>query len=98
VQLIWLIPTITLMAFGCFTALAAAQTTTGALLVGMVWIVELVARGWFAYNAGKYFLIFMGSLMPDHPDLFSNYVSLSILTFALLFIAWALLRRQERFI
>lgn len=98
VQLIWLIPTLSLMAFGCFTSFAAAQTTTGALLVGMVWIVELVARGWFADNIGKYFLIFMGPLMPDHPDLFANYITLSILTFALLFIAWALLRRQERFI
>jgi hypothetical protein len=86
------------MAFGCFCAIAAAQTTTGALLVGMVWIVELVARGWFAYNNGKYFLVFMGPLMPDHPDLFANYISLFALTLALLFIAWALLHRQERFI
>jgi len=98
VQMIWLIPTLSLMALGCFSAIAAAQTTTGALFVGMVWIVELVARGWFAYNAGKYFLIFMGPLMPDHPDLVANYLSLSILSFALLFVAWALLHRQERFI
>jgi hypothetical protein len=98
VQMIWLIPTFSLMAFGCFCAFAAAQTTTGALLVGMVWLVELVARGWFARNTGKYFLIFMGPLMPDHPDLFANYISLSALTFVLLFIAWALLHRQERFI
>lgn len=98
VQMIWLIPTASLMAFGCFTAFAAAQTATGALLVGMVWIVELVARGWFAYNAGKYFLVFMGPLMPDHPDLLANYISLSALTFAFLFIAWRLLRRQERYI
>lgn len=98
VQMIWLIPTLSLMAFGCFCALAAAQTTTGALLVGMLWLVQLVARGWFADNAGKYFLVFMGPLMPDHPDLFANYISLSALTFVLLFIAWALLHRQERFI
>ncbi|HSA99228.1 MAG TPA: hypothetical protein VLE49_01160 [Anaerolineales bacterium] len=98
VQWIWLIPTLSLMALGCFCAIAAAQTATGALLVGMVWIVELVARGWFAYNAGKYFLVFMGPLMPDHPDLFANYISLTALTVAFLFIAWALLHRQERFI
>lgn len=98
VQMIWLIPTLSLMAFGCFCAFAAAQTATGALLVGMVWIVELVARGWFARNAGKYFLIFMAPLMPDHPDLIANYISLSALTFAFLFVAWALLHRQERYI
>jgi hypothetical protein len=98
VQLAWLLPTLALMAFGCFTALLAAQTIVGAVFAGMVWLVELVARGWFAANAGKYFLIFMGALMPDHPDLSANYISLSALTFIFLFIAWVLLQRQERFI
>jgi hypothetical protein len=98
VQMIWLIPTLALAALGCLSAVAAAQTTTGVLFVGMVWIVELVARGWFAENNGKYFLVFMGSLMPDHPDLVANYISLSALTFILLFIAWVLLHRQERYI
>jgi hypothetical protein len=97
-QLIWLLPTLSLMALGCISALAAAQTTTGALFVGMVWIVELVARGWFASNNGKYFLIFMGSLMPDHPDLIANQIALSALVYVFLFISWALLHRQERFI
>jgi len=50
VQLAWLVPTLALMALGCLGALAAAQTITGALLTGMVWIVELVARAWFAGN------------------------------------------------
>lgn len=98
VQLIWLLPTLSLMAFGCFCAFANAQTATGALLVGMVWIVELVARGWFARNTGKYFLIFMGPLMPEHPDLIANYISLAVLTFSLLFVSWRMLHRQERFI
>jgi hypothetical protein len=98
VQLIWLIPTLSLMALGCLSAIAAAQTTTGALLAGMIWLVELVARGWFADNNGKYFLVFMGPLMPDHPDLIANYISLSALAFLLLFIAWVLLHRQERYI
>lgn len=98
VQLIWLIPTLSLMALGCLSAIAAAQTTTGALLAGMVWLVELVARGWFADNNGKYFLVFMGPLMPDHPDLIANYISLSAMTLVFLFLAWALLHRQERYI
>jgi hypothetical protein len=97
-QWIWLIPTISLMGLGCLFALLAAQTTTGALFVGMVWIVELVARGWFARNLGKYFLVFMGPLMPEHPDLFANYVSLSGLTAVFLLVAWILLHRQERYI
>lgn len=98
VQLAWLLPTLSLMAFGCLTALLAAQTIIGAVFAGMVWLVELVARGWFAQNNGKYFLIFMGALMPDHPDLIANYISLFVLTLIFLFVAWVLLQRQERFI
>lgn len=98
VQMIWLIPTLSLMALGCFCAFAAAQTATGALFVGMIWIVELVARDWFAVTTGKYFLVFMAPLIPDHPDLLANYGSLFALTFTLLFTAWALLRWQERYI
>ncbi len=98
VQLVWLVPTLWSMAWGCLISFAAAQTITGALLVGLVWIVELVARSWFAGNAGKYLLIFMGPLMPDHPDLLANYITLSALAVAFLLIAWALLRRQEHFI
>jgi hypothetical protein len=98
VQLAWLLPTLALMAFGCFTALLAAQTIIGAVFAGMVWLVELVARGWFAGNAGKYILVFMGSLMPDHPDLAANQSSLFAISFVLLFGSWKLLHRQERYI
>jgi hypothetical protein len=99
VQMIWLLPTLSLMALGCVSAFAFAQATTGALLVGMVWIVELVARGWFAYNLiGRYFLIFMSSLMPDHPALYANQVVLLILSIVFFLLSWRLLYRQERFI
>lgn len=98
VQLAWLLPTLTLMSFGCLIALLAAQTIIGAVFAGMVWLVELVARGWFAGNAGKYFLIFMGSLMPDHPDLVANQYSLFALSIVFLLGSWTLLHRQERYI
>jgi hypothetical protein len=98
-QLIWLVPTISLMALGCLSALAAAQATTGALLAGMVWIVELVARGWFAGNKiGQYFLVFMSPLMPDHPALRANQVTLAILSITFFFLGWRLFHRQERYI
>lgn len=99
VQLAWLVPTLSLMALGCFIALAAAQSSVGAVLVGMVWIVELVARGWFAgHSIGRYFLVFMSSLMLDHPALRLNQITLLVLSFVLLLASWALLRRQERYI
>jgi hypothetical protein len=99
VQLTWLTPTSALMALGCLASLAAAQATTGALFAGIVWLVELVARGWFAYSpTGQYFLVFMSSLMPDHPALRANQVTLAILSIAFFLLSWRLLHRQERYI
>lgn len=98
VQLSWLIPTVSLMALGCLGSLLGAQTMAGAFLVGLVWIVELVARGWFAGNAGQYLLVFMGALIPEHPALRANQLSLFALTIVLLFAAWSLLKRQERYL
>jgi hypothetical protein len=98
VQLAWIIPTISLMMLGCVCSLLAANSTIGALMVGMVWLVELIARGWFAENFGKYFLVFMGPLMPEHPDLIANQISLAVISAALLLCSTALLRRQERYI
>jgi hypothetical protein len=97
-QLAWIIPTLSLMMLGCITSLLAANSTIGALIVGMVWLVELIARGWFAENAGKYFLVFMGALMPEHPDLTANLVSLFILSIVFFAVCMRLLSRQERFI
>lgn len=99
VQLAWLIPTASLSAFGCFTALIAVQPTTGALLTGMLWLVELVARSWFAAGkVGQYFLVFMSPLMIDHPALRANQLTLSVLSLILILASWMLLHRQERYI
>jgi hypothetical protein len=97
-QLAWFLPTLALMALGCGSALLAKQTTIGAMTIGLVWIVELIARGWLAQNAGKYVLVFMGALMPDHPDLLANHISVFAVSCFFLLAAWALLRRQERYI
>ena len=97
-QLAWLIPTLSLMMFGCFCALLAANSVVGSLMVGLVWLVELIGREWFAQNFGKYFLVFMGSLMNDHPDLTANFTSLIITSAALFALSLVLLHRQERYI
>jgi len=97
-QLAWIIPTLSLMMLGCACSLMAANSTIGALMVGMVWLVQVIARSWFAQNFGKYFLVFMGGLMPDHPALIVNHISLFVISIALFLSSMALLRRQERFI
>lgn len=98
VQLAWLIPSLSLMTLGCLGSLLAAQTMSGAFAVGLTWLIELLARGWLARNSGKYVLVFMSALMPDHPDLAANQIVLITLNMGLLLAAWALLRRQERYI
>jgi hypothetical protein len=98
IQLAWLIPTISLMALGCAGSLWSAQTMTGTFLVSLIWLIELLARGWLSRNSGKYVLVFMGALMADHPDLVANQITLSIVSIALFIISWQLLRRQERYI
>lgn len=98
VQLVWLIPTLALMGLGCMGSLLAAQTMTGAFLVGLTWLIELLARGWLARNNGKYVLVFMGALMPEHPDLVANQITLFVISIVFLLTAWALLHRQERYI
>ena len=98
VQLAWLVPTLSLMTLGCCGSLLAAQTMAGAFLCGLTWLIELLARGWLARNNGKYVLVFMSALMPDHPDLIANQITLSVLSLLLLISSWRLLRRQERYI
>ena len=99
IQMSWLIPTISLMALGCTGSLLAAQSVAGALLIGVLWLVQLILRGWFALNRiAKYFLVFMGALMPDHPALNQNYLVLALFTFILIIACWAMLKKQERYI
>jgi hypothetical protein len=98
VQLAWLVPTLALAALGTAGSILAAQTMTGAFLTGIVWLVEVIARGWLARNNGKYFLVFMGALMPEHPDLLANRLTIFAISLAFILAAWALLRRQERYI
>lgn len=97
VQLVWLLPTLWLSALGVAGSLAGAQTVAGAVLVGAVWFVELIAKGWFATNA-RYLFLFLGVFFPGHPDLARNQGALVAASMVLLFVSWVLLHRQERYI
>jgi hypothetical protein len=99
VQLAWLVPCLALMSVGGVGALAGRRPATGALIVGLIWLVELIARGSFARSDwARYLLIFMGALIPDHPALRANQWTLLALCGALFVAASLLLRRQERYL
>jgi len=98
-QLAWIIPCLTLTALGTFAALFSTQSTTGVMLVGMIWIVELVARGWFlGHPIARYFFLFGGALAPTVDFLNQNYIVLIILGILFFGSAWCLLKNQERYI
>ncbi|HXU31014.1 MAG TPA: hypothetical protein VN851_10600 [Thermoanaerobaculia bacterium] len=97
VQLVWLVPTLALIALGCAGSLAGAQTVTGAFLVGGVWLVQLMMKGWFEANA-KVLFVFLGVFTPGDPDLLLNRCVLLAGSAILLGLSSVLLRRQERFL
>lgn len=97
VQIVWFLPAMSLAALGCAGALAAAQTAMGAFLAGAVWLVQLIMNSWLRVNA-RYVFLFLGVIVPDHPDLAVNQSVQLAGSVALLLVSWALLRRQERYL
>jgi len=97
VQLVWFLPALALAALGCAGALAGAQTAMGAFLAGAVWLVQLMMNSWLRLNA-RYVFLFLGVIVPGHPDLALNQIVLFLGSLALLLVSWALLRRQERYL
>jgi hypothetical protein len=99
VQMMWFTPLVAMMAIGSLVSLLAARSVTGAMVAGLVWLVQIVARGWFAGQpVGKYLLVFMAPLMPEHPALYANQVVLMALSLIFYFIGWLIFHRQERYI
>jgi hypothetical protein len=98
-QFAWIVPSLALTGMGVFCAFAFAQATSGAMLIGMVWIVQLVAREWFLQNSiMRYCFLFTGALYPKVEFLIPNYIALFILGIVFFTAAWLLLKKQERFI
>jgi hypothetical protein len=98
-QFAWLVPCLMMIALGCLAALLMAQSTSGALVVGLVWIVEVMLRGWWMRNeVARYFFFFTGTFAPDHPYLFECQAAVMALALAAFVTAWALLKKQERYI
>ncbi len=95
----WAVPSAGLVALGCAASLATAQCAGGALVVGLVWIVELVARGWFLRrDPASLLFLFMGTFSPADSRLFANRLCLAAASAALIAAAWGLLLHRERYL
>lgn len=98
-QLAWLIPSLAMIALGSASAFALAQSIAGALSTGLVWLVQVLARNWFLQDAwARYVFLFMGVRAPNHPNLLANQLCLAGLSLLLLWVAWSLFKKQERYL
>jgi hypothetical protein len=98
-QLAWLLPSLAMLGLGSFGAFALAQTTGGALLVGLVWIVQLILHGWIPDQAAaRPFFLFFRVFSGGYPGLAANQAVIAGSGAVFLLAAWALLRKQERYI
>ncbi len=98
-QFEWIVPSLVFIALGAASAFAFGNCVSGAMLVGLVWILELIARDLFIGDRWlRYVMVFMALVVPTHPDLPANLVVLSLLAVLLFVVAWALLKKQERYL
>ncbi len=98
-QLAWLLPTLALMGLGCAGAFVLKQSMGGALLVGVVWVVQLIAHDWFMqYDVTRCLFVFLSAYQPQHPALYMNQIVVLSLSVALFALAWALFKNQERYL
>lgn len=98
-QLVWLMPSVALMGLASLVALALAQGTGGALAAGLVWIMQLLLRGWFAASPwGRYLFLFLGAHLPGSPHLPANRLCLAALAAAFVVGASHLLKKEERYL
>ena len=98
-QLNWIIPCLACTSLGFFAAFSAAQCNTGGIAVGLVWILQVIAREWFLNTpVARQLFLFAGALYPTAPTVHSSQVVLLITSILLLAASWRLLHQQERYI
>ena len=98
-QAAWIVPSVAMTLLGFVGAFATAQSSTAAMVVGMIWIVQVIAREWFLNTpAASYFFLFTGALYPQVKTVISSQIALSGLSLVFLVTGWILFQKQERYI
>ena len=98
-QLTWLLPSLALMGLSSLFALAAVQGTAGALLVGLVWLMQILLRTWFMASPwARYLFLFMRARYTTNPALPANELCLVGLAVVLTAAAGWLLKKEERYL
>ncbi|MBN2047664.1 MAG: hypothetical protein JW750_07480 [Anaerolineaceae bacterium] len=98
-QVAWLLPTLSLMSLGNLFSLLLRRSTGGALLVGMLWIMQVILRGFFADHRWLYAgFLFLRGFYPDHSGVWINGITLSLITLLSLITGILMLKQQERYL
>lgn len=98
-QTAWIVPTFFFLTLGTASAFAMKNCTNGAMLVGLLWILELILRDWLAADRYLHYgMVFLALIAPTHPDLPENLLLLTGIGALLLVGGWALYKSQERYL
>lgn len=98
-QLAWFVPSLALCTLSSAASLGMRHSMGGALLVGFVWLVQVIVREGLSATAwGRYLYLFMGARQPGHPALLANQLTLLGLAVALALAGGVMLRRGERYL
>ncbi|MGI6207956.1 MAG: hypothetical protein ACOYEW_07045 [Anaerolineae bacterium] len=98
-QALWLAPTLAMLGLGSALALGTAQSMTGAMLTGLVWLAQILARSWFINSPwARHLFLFAGFFTPASPYLAATHLCLTGVAGLLMVLAWRALERQERYL
>ncbi|MBI9047348.1 MAG: hypothetical protein JEZ06_22865 [Anaerolineaceae bacterium] len=98
-QLVWLIPCTTTLVLGGWASLMGRSSSAGLSVIGGIWIIQLLARGWFIRDSiFRNILLFYGVMDPFGTPLLANQLVLISITILLLLLSYFLLQKHERYI
>jgi hypothetical protein len=98
-QWVWLVPCFTTLTLGAMASLWACNSHGGFALVGGLWILQLVARGWFFdHPIFRNLFLFYAAMDPLGEPRLQNQVVLGGLSLIFLVLTYCLLKKQERYL
>jgi hypothetical protein len=87
------------LALGSAASLLAKNSSGGFAIIGGLWIIQLLLRGWFIQKpVWSNILLFYGVMEPLDKSLVNNQITLLIISIVLLALTHFLINKQERYI
>lgn len=98
-QLSWFIPVVANIAFASFISLVTKSSNLSFSLIGGIWILQVIARGFFSQHTFlSLFLLFQGTMVPGTKQATINYISLLLISLVSILFSLILIKKQERYI